>query len=60
MFKRNIIAGLVGLIIVGGFLGIVCGWLKALPLILICGGVMALAVYDFFTAIKDISDARDA
>jgi hypothetical protein len=59
MFKRNIIAGLVGLIIVGGFLGIVCGWLKAIPLIVVCTFVMALALYDFFTAIRDISDNRE-
>jgi hypothetical protein len=59
MFKRNIIAGLVGLVIVGGFLGIVCGWLKAIPLIIISIGVMALALYDFFTSVRDISEARD-
>ena len=58
MFKRNIVAGVIGLIIVGGFLAIVCIWLKAPPLIAICAGVMALAAWDFFKSLKEIADAR--
>jgi hypothetical protein len=60
MFKRNIVAGIIGLIIVGAFLAILCIWLKAAPLIIISAGVMALAAWDFFTAVKDISDARES
>jgi hypothetical protein len=59
MFKRNIVAGLVGLVIVGGFLGVMCVWLKAVPLILISAGVMALAAWDLYAAVKNISDTRD-
>jgi hypothetical protein len=59
MFKRNIVAGLVGIVIVGGFLGLLCIWLKAVPLILISAGVMALGIYDLFTSVKDIADARE-
>lgn len=59
MYKRNIVAGLVGLIITGGFLAFLCVWLKAVPLIVICAGVMALAVWDLLRAMKDISDARE-
>lgn len=60
MFKRNIVAGIIGLILTGGFLGFLCVWLKSAPLIIICAGVMILAAYDFFTAVKDISDARES
>jgi hypothetical protein len=60
MFKRNIVAGLVGIVLVGGFLGFLCVWLKAVPLIVISVGVMALALYDFFTSMRDISDARES
>ena len=60
MFKRNIVAGIIGLIIVGGFLAIVCIWLKAPPLIAICVGVMALAAWDFFKSVKEIADARES
>lgn len=60
MYKRNIVAGIVGLVITGTFLGFLCAWLKAVPLIVISVGVMALAVWDFFTAVKDISEARES
>lgn len=59
MFKRNIVAGIVGLVIVGGFLAFLCAWLKAPPLIAICSGVMALAAWDFVKAVRAISDARE-
>lgn len=59
MFKRNIVAGIFGLVLVGGFLAFLCIWLKAAPLIIICAGVMALAGWDFVTAVKGIADARE-
>ena len=60
MFKQNIVAGAIGVILTGGFLGFLCAWLKAAPLIIICAGVMALAIWDFASQVKDISDARES
>ena len=60
MFKQNIVAGIVGLMLVGGFLSFLCIWLKAAPLIIICAGVMALAAWDLIKVVKDISDARES
>lgn len=60
MYKRNLVAGLVGIIIVGGFLGIMCVWLKAVPLIAICAGVMALALWDLYSSTKDMGDSPSA
>lgn len=60
MFKRNIVAGFVGIVITGGFLGFLCVWLKALPLIIISATVMALAIWDLFKSVKEIADNREA
>lgn len=60
MFKRNLVAGVVGIVIVGGFLGFMCVWLKAAPLIIISAGVMALAIYDLFSSVRGIAESRDA
>jgi hypothetical protein len=60
MYKRNLVAGLVGVIIIGGFLGIMCIWLKAVPLIAICVGVMALVLWDIYSSTKDMGDSSNA
>lgn len=60
MYKRNLVAGLVGIVIIGGFLGIMCVWLKAVPLIAICAGVMALALWDLYSSTKDMGDSPSA
>jgi hypothetical protein len=60
MYKRNLVAGFVGLIIVGGFLFFFCAWLKAVPLIAICVGVLALAVWDLYSSTKDMGDSPGA
>lgn len=57
MYKRNLVAGLVGIIIVGGFLGIMSVWLKSVPLIVISAGVMALVFWDLYTSTKDMGDS---
>lgn len=59
MYKRNLVAGLVGIIIVGSFLGIMSVWLKAVPLIVISVGVMALIFWDLYTSIKDMGDSSN-
>lgn len=60
MFKSNIVAGVLGLILVAGFLAFLCVWLKATPLIIICAGVMGLAAWDFVMAVKAIAEARES
>ena len=59
MFKRNIVAGIIGIVLTGGYLAFLCVWLKAPPLIIICVVVMGLAIYDFWLGMKDISDNRE-
>jgi hypothetical protein len=60
MYKRNLVAGLVGIIIVGGFLVFFCLWLKAVPLIAICIGVMGLAIWDLYSSTKDMGESPGA
>lgn len=55
MFKSNLIAGLVGIALMCGFLGIMIAWVKALPLIIIWVGVILLMIYGF---IKDLQEVR--
>ncbi len=52
MYKRNLVAALIAMIITGGFLGFLCVWLKAAPLIIICTGVMLLALWDAHSSIR--------
>lgn len=47
----NFITGLIGVAGVLAFLGILLWWIKALPLIIICGAVMALLVWDFVNSL---------
>ncbi len=56
MYKRNLVAALVGIAITGGFLGFLCVWLKAVPLILICVGVMTLVLWDVYNSTKEMGD----
>ena len=48
----NFITGLIGVAGVLVFLGILLWWIKALPLIIICGAVMALLVWDFVNSLR--------
>jgi hypothetical protein len=47
----NFITGLIGLVGVCTFLGIMLWWIKAVPLIIICIGVMALLAWDFYQSL---------
>jgi hypothetical protein len=47
-----LISGIIGIAMVGAFLGFMLWWVKALPLILIVFCVMALLVYDFVQTLR--------
>jgi hypothetical protein len=49
---NNLIGGIIGIAGLGVFLGIMLFRVPALPLILICVGVMLLLVYDFLNELR--------
>lgn len=55
MFKSNLAAALIGIVLMCGFLGIMIAWVKALPLIIIWVGVMLLMIYG---VVKDLQEIR--
>jgi hypothetical protein len=48
----NVIAGLIGIGMLAVFLGIMLWWVKALPLIIIVVGTLALLLYDFVQTMR--------
>ncbi len=48
----NLVTGLIGIAGVLAYLGFLLVWVKAIPLIIICSGVMVLLVYDFYQSLK--------
>ena len=54
MYKSNLFAGLIGIVLMCGFLGIMIAWVKALPLIIIWVGVMLMMIYDFIKTMRDL------
>jgi hypothetical protein len=48
----NLITGLIGIVSVCTFLGILLWWIKAPPLIIICVAVMAMLIYDFYQSLR--------
>lgn len=54
MYKSNLLAGLIGIALMCGFLGIMIAWVKALPLIIIWVGVMLMMIYDFIKTMREI------
>jgi hypothetical protein len=48
----TLITGIIGIAMVGGFLGFMLVWVPAPPLIMIVIGVMALLVYDFVRELR--------
>jgi len=58
MFKSNLIAGLIGIASVSIFMGIVVGWVKPLPLIVIALIVGAMMLYDFWLELRRIRDNK--
>ena len=51
----TLITGLIGIAMLATFLGIMVWWVKALPLILIVVGVLALLIYDFVQELRAAS-----
>jgi hypothetical protein len=50
-----LITGLIGIAMLATFLGIMIWWVKALPLIIIVVGVLALLLVDFVQELRDAS-----
>jgi hypothetical protein len=50
-----LITGLIGVALLATFLGIMVWWVKALPLIIIVVGVLALLIYDFAQELRAAS-----
>jgi hypothetical protein len=50
-----LITGFIGIALLGTFLGIMVWWVKALPLIIIVVGVLALLIYDFVQELRAAS-----
>ena len=48
----NFVTGLIGVVAVLAFLGILLWWITAVPLIVICVLVMALLIYDFWQSLR--------
>lgn len=48
----NFITGLIGIVGLGLFLGIMLWWVKALPLIIIVLAVFALLLYDWIQTLR--------
>ncbi|MGE3871071.1 MAG: hypothetical protein AB7F51_16350 [Pseudorhodoplanes sp.] len=48
----NLITGLIGILMLGAFLGFMLVWVKALPLIIIVIGVMLLLLYDVWQTVR--------
>ncbi len=47
-----LITGLIGIALLGTFLGIMVWWVKALPLIIIVVGVVLLVIVDFVLEVR--------
>jgi hypothetical protein len=47
-----LITGIIGIVLVGAFLGFMVIWVKALPIIVIVVFVMCLLIYDFVQTMR--------
>lgn len=56
MFKSNLIAGLIGIAMVCGFLGVLITWVPAPPMIIIMLLVLAMMIYSFILDMREIRD----
>ncbi len=54
MFKSNLIAGIIGIALLCGFLGVMIFYVKALPLIAIIVLVVLLMIYDFVKTMREM------
>jgi hypothetical protein len=51
VMTANFVTGVIGIAMLMTFLGIMLWWVKAIPLIIIVVGVVALLVYDFLQSL---------
>jgi hypothetical protein len=58
MFKFNVVGSIVGIILMGGFLGFLGWWLKSWPLSIIILLVLGLMLYDVAKGLKEIRDGN--
>ena len=56
MFKSNLIAGLIGIALLCGFLGILMYWVPAPPLVIIMLLVIAMMIYGFIEDMREIHE----
>jgi hypothetical protein len=49
---NTLITGIIGIVMLATFLGIMVWWVKALPLIIIIIGVLILLIYDFVQTLR--------
>jgi hypothetical protein len=48
----NLVTGVIGILLVVIFLGIMLWWIKALPIIIIVSVVMLMLLYDFIHSLR--------
>jgi hypothetical protein len=48
----TLITGIIGLVMLMVFLGIMLWWVPAMPLIIIVGSVLILVIYDFVQTVR--------
>lgn len=53
MFKSNLIAAIIGIVLVCGFLFFLMWWLKSVPLTVIMGCVIALMLWDVVKSLRE-------
>lgn len=58
MFKRNVIAALIGIVLLCGFLGILMWWIKAVPIVAIMLFVIGLMLYDIYLSLKEAKASK--
>ena len=54
----NLVTGVIGILLVSVFLGIMLWWVKALPITIIVAIVMLLLVYDFVQSLRAPNNNR--
>ena len=59
MFKSNLIAGLIGIAMLCGFLGVLIYWVPAPPMIIIMILVVAMMIYSFLLDLREIRENSD-
>jgi hypothetical protein len=56
MLGSNLVAGLIGILLVCAFLGVLIAWIKALPIVIIMIATIAAMLYDFITTLREMKE----